>query len=185
TRQRVGRRKSGAEFGSACGQHPLQSPPAAVEVPRLGAPLGDERVAFAQRFEEIRTGFEPAFWVANFTEIFERIAYYGTTAVLAVYLSEQLHFSDELASSLVGTFGLVVFFLPILGGTLADKFGFRRALLFAYLVMTLGYFLLGSLAAPWMEPVRHALGDKWLVLAILMIPAMGPGVVKPCVAGTT
>src|SRR5580704_5517018 len=111
---------------------------------------GDE-LSFSQRFEEIRTGFEPAFWVANFTEIFERIAYYGTTAVLAVYLSEQLHFSDELASSLVGTFGLVVFFLPILGGTLADKFGFRRALLFAYLVMTVGYFLLGSLAAPWME----------------------------------
>ena len=142
-------------------------------------------MGFAQRLNEIRTGFEPAFWVANFTEIFERIAYYGTTAVLAVYLSEQLHFSDELASSLVGAFGLVVFFLPILGGTLADKFGFRRALLFAYLVMTVGYFLLGSLAAPWMEPVRRALGDKWLVLAILMIPAMGPGVVKPCVAGTT
>jgi proton-dependent oligopeptide transporter, POT family len=48
-----------------------------------------------------------------------------------------------------------------------------------------GYFLRGSLAAPWMETARHALGDKWLVLAILMIPAMGPGVVKPCVAGTT
>lgn len=123
--------------------------------------------------------------MANFTEIFERIAYYGTTAVLAVYLSEQLHFSNELTGSVVGTFGLVVFFLPILGGTLADRFGFRRALLFAYLVMTLGYFLLGSLAAPWMETARHALGDKWLVLAILMIPAMGPGVVKPCVAGTT
>jgi len=142
-------------------------------------------MGFTQRFEEVRTGFEPAFWVANFTEIFERIAYYGTTAVLAVYLSEELHFSDELAGSLVGTFGLVVFFLPILGGTLADRFGFRRSLMFAYLIMTLGYFLLGSLAAPWMEPVRHALGDKWLVLAILMIPAMGPGVVKPCVAGTT
>ena len=36
-----------------------------------------------------------------------------------------------------------------------------------------------------MEPLRHALTDKWLVLAILMIPALGPGVVKPCVAGTT
>jgi proton-dependent oligopeptide transporter, POT family len=151
----------------------------------MEAPRGGERLGIAQRFEEIRTGFERAFWIANFTEIFERIAYYGTTAVLAVYLSEQLHFSDELTGSLVGTFGLVVFFLPILGGTLADRFGFRRALLFAYLVMTVGYFLLGSLAAPWMEWLRHALGEKWLVLAILMIPAMGPGVVKPCVAGTT
>jgi POT family proton-dependent oligopeptide transporter len=142
-------------------------------------------LSFSQRFEEIRTGFEPAFWVANFTEIFERVAYYGTTAVLAIYLKEQLHFSSELTGWLVGTFGLVVWFLPILGGTLADRFGFRRALMFAYLVMTVGYYLLGSLAAPWMESLRQSLGDKWLVLAILMIPALGPGVVKPCVAGTT
>jgi POT family proton-dependent oligopeptide transporter len=140
---------------------------------------------FSQRLREIRSGFEPAFWVANFTEIFERIAYYATTAVLAIYLNEQLHFSSELTGWLVGTFGLVVWFLPILGGTLADRFGFRRSLMFAYLVMTVGYFLLGSLSATWMEPLRHALTDKWLVFAILMIPAMGPGVVKPCVAGTT
>lgn len=142
-------------------------------------------MSFSQRLTEIRVGFEPAFWVANVTEIFERIAYYGTTAVLAIYLSEQLHFSNELSSSLVGIFGYVVWFLPILGGTLADRFGFRRSLLFAYLVMTVGYFLLGSLSAPWMVPLRHALTDKWLVFAILMIPALGPGVVKPCVAGTT
>lgn len=142
-------------------------------------------MSFSQRLKEIREGFEPAFWVANGTEIFERIAYYATTAVLAVYLSEQLHFSNELTGWLVGTFGLVVWFLPILGGTLADRFGFRRALMFAYLVMTVGYFLLGSLSATWMEPLRHAMTDKWLVFAILMIPALGPGVVKPCVAGTT
>lgn len=142
-------------------------------------------MSLTQRLREIRSGFEPAFWIANFTEIFERVAYYATTAVLAIYLSEQLHFSSELTGWVVGIFGMVVWFLPILGGTLADRFGFRRALMFAYLVMTVGYFLLGSLAAPWMESLRHALGDKWLVLAILMIPALGPGVVKPCVAGTT
>ena len=123
--------------------------------------------------------------MANFTEIFERVAYYSTTAVLAIYLYDQLHFSNELALSVTSTFGLVVWFLPILGGTLADRLGFRRALMFAYLVMTLGYFLLGSVSAAWMAPLRHALGDKWLVLAILMIPALGPGMVKPCVAGTT
>jgi dipeptide/tripeptide permease len=143
------------------------------------------RVPFRQRLREIRSGFQPAFWAANFTEIFERVAYYATTAVLAIYLNEQLHFSTELTGWILGTFGLVVWFLPILGGTLADRFGFRRALMFAYLVMTAGYFLLGSLSAMWMAPVRHSLGDKWLVLTILMIPALGPGVVKPCVAGTT
>jgi POT family proton-dependent oligopeptide transporter len=142
-------------------------------------------LSFSDRVREIRLGFQPAFWVANFTEIFERVAYYGTTAVLAIYFSEQLHFSPELTGGLIGTFGFVVYFLPILGGALADRFGFRRSLLFAYLVLTLGYFLLGSLAAPWMHSMRAALGDKWLVLAILMIPALGPGLVKPCVAGTT
>ncbi len=134
---------------------------------------------------EILAGFESAFWVANVTELFERLAYYGSMAVLAIYLSEQLHFSKELTGWLLGIFGFVVWFLPVLGGTLADRFGFRRALLFAYLVMTVGYFLLGSLSAPWMQAVRQALTDKWLVLVVLMIPALGPALVKPCVAGTT
>ena len=142
-------------------------------------------MSFTQRLAEIRTGFERAFWVANFTELFERLAYYGTSAVLAIYLTEQLHFSKELAGWMMGTFGFVVWFLPVLGGTLADRFGFRRALMFAYLVMTLGYFLLGSLSAHWMQALRQELGDKWLVFGILMIPALGPAVVKPCVAGTT
>jgi proton-dependent oligopeptide transporter, POT family len=145
----------------------------------------EKALSFGQRLHEIRIGFERAFWVANFTELFERLAYYGASAVLAIYLTEQLHFSKELTGWMIGTFGFVVWLLPVLGGTLADRFGFRRALMFAYLVMTLGYFLLGSLSAPWMQPARHALGDKWLVLGILMIPALGPAVVKPCVAGTT
>jgi len=142
-------------------------------------------MSFSQRLQEVRTGFEPAFWVANITELFERLAYYGASAVLAIYLSEQLHFSKELTGWTMGIFGFVVWLLPVLGGALADRFGFRHALLFAYLVMTIGYFLLGSLAAPWMQAARHALGDKWLVLGILMVPALGPAVVKPCVAGTT
>jgi len=142
-------------------------------------------LSFTQRAAEIRTGFERAFWVANFTELFERLAYYGASAVLAIYLSEQLRFSKELTGWMMGTFGFVVWLLPVLGGTLADRFGFRRSLMFAYLVMTAGYFLLGSLSAPWMLAARQALGDKWLVFGILMIPALGPALVKPCVAGTT
>ncbi len=142
-------------------------------------------MSFTERLAEIRTGFKRAFWVANFTELFERLAYYGASAVLAIYLTEQLHFSKEVTGWMMGTFGFVVWFLPVLGGTLADRFGFRRALMFAYLVMTVGYYLLGSLSAPWMQATRLALGDKWLVFAILMVPALGPAMVKPCVAGTT
>ncbi|MCL4524433.1 MAG: MFS transporter, partial [Acidobacteria bacterium] len=67
----------------------------------------------------------------------------------------------------------------------ADKFGFRRMLAAAYLVMSLGYFLLGSLSASWMAPLRDALPMYYVVLIILFIPAMGPAIVKPCVVGTT
>ncbi len=142
-------------------------------------------MGLTQRWREIRSGFEPPFWIANTTEIFERIAYYGTTAVLAIYLTEQLHFSSELATTLLGIAGFVVYALSILAGTLADRFGFRRTLMAAYLLLTVGYFLLGSLESSWMAPLRRAVGDTWLVSMVLLIPSLGPGLVKPCVVGTT
>ena len=142
-------------------------------------------MAFSQRMQEIRDGFERAFWVANFTELFERLSYYGVNAVLAIYLHEKLKFSETQTGDLIGFFGGIVWLLPLVGGPLADKFGFRRMLAFAYLVMALGYFLLGSLAASWMAPFRDAVPIYYVVLIILFIPAMGPAIVKPCVVGTT
>jgi dipeptide/tripeptide permease len=134
---------------------------------------------------EIREGFHSSFWVANITELFERVSYYGVNAVLAIYLHESLRFSETETGDLIGFFGGVVWFLPILGGTLADKFGFRRALTFAYLLMSVGYFLLGSLSEGWMAPLRNALPLYSVVLLLLAIPALGPAIVKPCVVGTT
>ena len=145
----------------------------------------EEILAFAQRLNEIRSGFQLPFWVANFTEIFERVAYYSTTAVLAIYLTEQLHFSSQLAGTLQGIASFVVYALAILAGTLADRFGFRRTLMLAYTILTVGYFLLGSLETSWMAPLRHAIGDTWLVSLVLLVPSLGPGLVKPVVAGTT
>ena len=142
-------------------------------------------MGLTQRWREIRSGFERPFWIANTTEIFERVAYYGTTAVLAIYLTEQLRFSSELATTLLGIAGFVVYALSILAGTLADRFGFRRTLMAAYLLLTVGYFLLGSLESSWMAPLRRAVGDTWLVSMVLLIPSLGPGLVKPCVVGTT
>jgi proton-dependent oligopeptide transporter, POT family len=161
---------------------PLQSPPVAA---RSAAVFERGNLSFSQRLQEIRSGFERPFWVANFTEIFERVAYYGTTAVLAIYLTEQLHFSSELAGTIQGIAGFVVYGLAILAGTLADRFGFRRTLMVAYLLLTTGYFLLGSLETSWMAPLRRAVGDTWVVSMVLLIPSLGPGLVKPVVAGTT
>src|SRR5579883_735649 len=137
------------------------------------------------RLLEIRRGFEPAFWVANTTELFERMAYYAQSAVLAIFLHESLHLSTEQTGTLMGVFGFAVWFLPILGGSLADRFGFRNSLAIAYLTLAVGYFLMGSLSANWLAPLRAALPLFWVVLLVLMVPALGPSVVKPCVAGTT
>ncbi len=142
-------------------------------------------MTFSQRFEEIRTGFEQPFWIANITEIFERLSYYGAFASLALYLQEKLNFSTEQTGTLTGIFGGMVWFLAIFGGAAADRLGFRRALSLAYLILGVAYFLIGSIGSPWLAPVRNALPLGLFVGVILILPALGISLVKPCVVGTT
>ena len=142
-------------------------------------------MTFSQRLEEIRTGFERPFWVANITEIFERLAYYGAFASLALYLQEKLNFSTEQTGTLTGIFGGMVWFLAIFGGAAADRLGFRRALSVAYLILGVAYFLIGSIGASWLAPVRNAVPLGLFVGLVLILPALGISLVKPCVVGTT
>ena len=142
-------------------------------------------MSFAQRFKEIREGFQMPFWVANGTELFERLAYYGPSAVMAIYLHEHLGLTSEQSTWLIGYYGFIVWFMPVVGGALADRYGFRRTLVGAFLILTVGYFLLGSLSASWMAPVREALPLFALMHILMLVPALGPAVVKPVVVGTT
>ena len=73
-------------------------------------------MSFSQRLQEIRTGFEGPFWIANITEIFERLSYYGAFASLALYLQERLNFSTQQTGTLTGIFGGMVWFMAIFGG---------------------------------------------------------------------
>jgi proton-dependent oligopeptide transporter, POT family len=142
-------------------------------------------LSFSERLQEIRTGFERPFWVANITEIFERLSYYGAFASLALYLQEKLNFSTEQTGTLTGIFGGMVWFLAIFGGAAADRLGFRRALSIAYLILAVSYFLIGSIGASWLAPVRNAVPLGLFVGFILILPALGVSLVKPCVVGTT
>jgi len=142
-------------------------------------------VSVAQRLKEIREGFERPFWVANGVELFERLAYYGPSAVMAIYLHEHLGLTSEQSTWLIGYYGFIVWFMPVIGGALADRFGFRRTLAGAFMILTVGYFLLGSLSADWMAPVRGALPLFALMHILMLVPALGPAVVKPVVVGTT
>lgn len=142
-------------------------------------------MTFSERFQEVRTGFERPFWIANITEIFERLAYYGAFASLALYLQEKLNFSTEQTGTLTGIFGGLVWFLAIFGGAAADRLGFRRALSTAYLILAVAYFLIGSIGASWLAPIRAAVPLGLFVGVILALPALGIALVKPCVVGTT
>jgi dipeptide/tripeptide permease len=142
-------------------------------------------LAFSERWQQIKTGFERPFWVANITELFERLSYYAAFASLARYLHEALKFPVQQASSLAGLFGGLVWFLAAFGGTVADRLGFRRALSLAYLILSVAYFLLGSLAAPWLGPIRDHMPLGLLVGFVLALPALGIALVKPSVVGTT
>jgi dipeptide/tripeptide permease len=143
------------------------------------------RVPLETMLAKIKGGFHSAFWVANGVELFERLAYYGPQAVLAIYLHEHLTLTVEQSTWLIGYYGFVVWFMPIVGGAMADRFGFRRTLIGAFVVLAIGYFLLGSLSAGWMAPFRDALPLFSLMHLLMLVPAMGPAVVKPVVVGTT
>ena len=142
-------------------------------------------MSFSERLQEIRTGFERPFWIANLSEIFERLSYYGAFASLALYLQEKLNFSTEQTGTLTGIFGGMVWFLAIFGGAAADRLGFRRALSIAYLILSVAYFLIGSIGASWLAPLRGAVPLSLFVGFILILPALGISLVKPSVVGTT
>lgn len=142
-------------------------------------------MAFSERLQEIRTGFERPFWVANISELFERLSYYAVFASLVRYLHENLQFPVERATGLASVFNTAVWFLAAVGGTMADRLGFRRALSLAYLILSCAYFLVGSITAPWMAPVRNVVPLTILSTFILLLPALGVALVKPSVVGTT
>lgn len=142
-------------------------------------------LTFSERLGEIRSGFDRPFWVANISELFERLSYYAAFASLARYLHETLKFGVERASSLAGFFGGLVWILAVFGGALADRMGFRRALSLAYFILSASYFLLGSIGAHWLAPIRHAVPLVVLIGFVLALPALGVSLVKPCVVGTT
>jgi dipeptide/tripeptide permease len=136
--------------------------------------------------------FPRVFWTANITELFERAAYYSMASFVVIYLG-QLGFGDYWPSVLNGSvLWTLVYFLPILSGTIADQIGFRRSLLGAFVLLAAGYFLMGfpvwfggAILTPTVasDVTAPAAVVVPVVLGILLIGA-GGSVIKPCVSGT-
>lgn len=136
------------------------------------------------KLQTIKQGFHPTFWVANGMELFERLAYYGQATVLSIFLRNHLHFTEIEAGQLSSIFGGLIYALPIIGGTLADKFGFRKAFSIAFFILAIGYFLIGSTGMEAFAGLYEGLPLYWVLVAILVFTAIGGCFIKPSVLGT-
>ncbi len=127
------------------------------------------------------SSFPATFWTANAIELFERGAYYAMASFVVIYLTETLGMSPTFATFLNGSllWGLI-YFLPILSGTLADKYGFKRSLVVAFVMLSLGYLVMGNVQSFWPVGTNYAIP---VLLGIVFI-GLGGSIVKPCIAGT-
>jgi POT family proton-dependent oligopeptide transporter len=109
------------------------------------------------------TGFYFIFW----GEFAERCSYYGMRAILPLYLTTALVFEDATATSIYSYFKAACYFLPLLGGFLADRYFGKYWTIVGFSVpYVLGHFVLGVETEPA------------LFLALVLL-ACGSGVIKP------
>ncbi len=146
----------------------------------------DQETPFRERYR-----FPASFWNANLTELFERAAYYSMASFIVIYLG-RLGLGDYWPSTLNGILWFLVYFLPILSGSIADQIGFRRSLLLACVLLVGGYFLMGypvwfggqPLALQAGKEVTAGMGVVTPVAAAILLIGIGGSFVKPCIAGT-
>jgi len=116
--------------------------------------------------------FTRPFWTANIVELLERAAYYGMFIVITLYLSREVGYNDIWAAWIAGGFSAGLYFLPPFSGAYADRIGFRKALMLAFALLTVGYFGLGAL--PY----------KSTVIPSMIIVMIGGSFIKSVITGT-
>jgi dipeptide/tripeptide permease len=121
--------------------------------------------------------FPLTFWAANTMEIFERMAWYGFFAVSSLYISGSvedggLGFSHEDRGVLQGVVTFFLYLFPVVSGTLADRYGFKKVLYVAFIILTPAYYLLGQFTT-----------FPTFFLAYMLV-AIGAGTFKPVIIGT-
>jgi len=121
--------------------------------------------------------FPRTFWVANTIELFERWAWYGLFAVLALYLTQStdtgaLGFTQTQKGDMMGTVTAILYILPLFTGALADRFGYKKMLIIAFVIYSLSYLLMGQVRS--YEAVYGA----------FLLVALGAALFKPIVSAT-
>jgi POT family proton-dependent oligopeptide transporter len=121
--------------------------------------------------------FPKTFWIANTMELFERWAYYGLFILLGLYFTGPvsegaLGFSHADKAALMAILGTTVYLLPFFTGAIADHYGYKKVLLVSYILLVVGYFLLGQL------------NSFWSIAVIMVFIAIGAALFKPVISAT-
>ena len=118
-----------------------------------------------------RTSFPSVFWVANSIEVFERFAYYGIYMGFGIYL-QQLGYSKGDLGIVQSIFLALSYLIPLFSGTFADKYGFKKVLIVAYLAYLPSILLL-------------IVTKSFSGIAITMLTiGFAAGIFKPLISGT-
>lgn len=121
--------------------------------------------------------FPRTFWVANAIELFERWAWYGFFMLFANYLTGSsdaggLEFSQSQKGLLMGVGTGILYFLPVLTGAIADRYGYKRVLFLSFVVYTSAFILL---------PMFSSFTGVFLMYLYL---AVGAALFKPVISAT-
>lgn len=121
--------------------------------------------------------FPRTFWIANIIELFERWAWYGFFILFANYLTGSsdvggLEFTQTQKGIIMGVGTGILYFLPVLTGAIADKYGYKRVLLIAFIIYTSAFILL---------PMFNTFAG---VFAMYLYLAVGAALFKPIIQAT-
>jgi POT family proton-dependent oligopeptide transporter len=101
----------------------------------------------------------------------ERFGYYTMLAVFALFLRANYGLSPAMAGTIYSSFLMLVYFLPLIGGILADKFGFGKMVTTGIIIMFAGYLLLSV-------PLGGDTVALVVMLAALLLIGFGTGLFK-------
>jgi dipeptide/tripeptide permease len=135
--------------------------------------VAEKKPGFMQQIKS----YPAQFWVANTMEIFERMSWYGWFTVSGLYITGTiatggLGFTEETRGALQAIVPFFLYMFPIFTGALADRYGFKKTFIAAYLVMIVSYYLLGQFTT---FPT---------FFTAFMFVAVGAALFKPVVVGT-
>ncbi len=88
-------------------------------------------------------GHPKGLYICFATELWERFSFYGMKFLLLLYLTKYHLFSDGASLNVLGAYAGLVYALPVIGGLLADRYlGFRKAVVFGGVLLSLGHILM-------------------------------------------